>query len=326
MKRTKRAVDQAMAEERPEKQTIRSLWINAIREIATLYPNSEVPWYLTLPGAEGHDIQRIIDEGIITLTEVNSIVEKDQDKIVAVESNNSAVLSLQKKFIGLRIKETHFQNLIRGERNFSWPECEEQKFCRARIVNLDLNAPLMAEIDEGQVVFPVLAWIKKLCALHAKPPRTDWTLCLTLHAGLGWPEAVNGWTKDFLIENLGREPSFSDGCRKFFGEGLFKLVTEHDKIEFSQLSRENQQRLLMVMVPKVIAHFVHNEGWRVITEQNLRYGGKGKQAAMVTWIIKFSCDPKASATPDYLYRYALSNILGSVGVVDSDGQVIQESH
>lgn len=142
-------VDNAMAENRPAKQTIRSLWLEEVRTMAEQYPNSDEPWYLTLPGAEGRDIQLIIDEGLVSLTEVNSIAEEDQWKIVAVERKNRAVLNLQEKFIGLKIKEVDFGTLIRGDGPFAWPDGDDIKYCRARVVNLDLNSPLKAKQAEG---------------------------------------------------------------------------------------------------------------------------------------------------------------------------------
>ena len=122
MNELRRPVDIAMAEDRLEKRTIRSLWLDEVKEVARQFPESEVPWYLTLSGAEGRDIQLVIDEGLLSLTEVNSIAEKDQGKIVAVEQNNLAIATLQRKFIGLRIKEVPFHSLIRGEELFKWPE------------------------------------------------------------------------------------------------------------------------------------------------------------------------------------------------------------
>ena len=194
-----RPVDQAMNEERAEKLTIRSLWLEEVKSIAKQYPDSEVPWYLTLSGAEGRDIKLLIDEGLISLTEVGSIDEKDRHKVVAVENNNAAILQLQKKFVGLRIKEAPFQSLIRGDGIFSWPEGKDEKYCRAHIVNLDLNNPLKGIPDNGSVKFPILAWIRKLCEIHAKSPRNDWTLCLTLHGEVVWPKEVNWWMKQFLV-------------------------------------------------------------------------------------------------------------------------------
>lgn len=293
--------------------------MDAVRAAAQESSAGGEPLYLTLPGAGGRDIQLLIDEGLITLTEVNSIVEEDQGKVVAVENNNQAIAALQRKFIGLRIKEVPFQNLIRGEEQFRWPEGEDEVVCRAKVINLDLNSPLRAQPRGGDVVFPVLAWIRKLCQIHAKQPRIDWTLCLTLHGV--WPENINRYMRDFLCENLDREALFAEGCREFLGEELFQLTTRDDGPDFTNLDRNDQQKLIMVMVPKIIARLVHNEGWRVRTERNLRYGG-GERAPMVAWIVKFTWGDDMIATPDTIYREALRDILSGSGVVTEDGEIV----
>lgn len=316
-----RAVDVAMEEERPAKQAVRELWLNEVKTVAEEHPDSEEPWYLTLPGAEGLDIQLMIDEGLIELTEVGSIAEKDQDRIVAVERSSKAVAALQKRFIGLRIRDVPFQNLVCGEQVFSWPGRDDEILCRARVVNLDLNDPLKARYDNQEIQFPVLAWIRKLCPIHAKPPRTDWTLCLTVNGEVDWPEEASRYTRDFLNENLGREPVFAESCQGFFGDRLYDLMTDDEPPDFDDLDWVEQQKVLMVIVPKLIARFVHDQGWRVDTEYNLRYGGGGDQAPMVTWIVKFTWDGDAAATPDTLYRQALREILDGAGMVTDEGLI-----
>ena len=316
-----RPVDRAMNEERAEKLTIRSLWLEEVKSVAEQYPDSEVPWYLTLSGAEGRDIELLIDEGLISLTEVGSIDEKDQHKVVAVENNNASVLQLQRKFVGLSIRQVAFQDFIKGNEIFSWPKREEEKYCRAHIVNLDLNYPLEGMPDNGGVKFPVLDWIRKLCHIHAKSPRNDWTLCLTLHGEVVWPEEVNKWTKRCLAENLRREPNFARSCKEFFEETLYEQISDCNGLDFTALDRQDQQKVIMVMVPKIITRLVHSDGWSVSTERNLRYGGDGKRAPMVTWIVKFTWRGEATATPDALYKSALRDIFSGAGVVTEQGNI-----
>jgi len=318
--RRTRPVDQAMSAERIEKQTIRSLWLKVVKEVAQAHPDTDVPWYLTLSGAEAGDIQLLIDEGLLSLTEVRSIQEKDQHKVVAIESSSQAILELQKKLPGLKIKRAPFQNLIRGDGLFSWPQGDDEKYCRAHIVNLDLNNPLNGATCDGEVNFPVLSWIRKLCQLHCKPPRYDWTLCLTLHGEVVWPEEVNAWSKSFLAENLCRDADFARGCREFLGEGLVTQVTGCSPVNFSALDRTGQQKIIMVMVPKIIAKLVHNEGWKISIERNLRYGQEGC-APMVTWIVRFTWSSDGSATPDAIYRAALKGIFSGAGVVTGRGKI-----
>lgn len=315
-----RPVDSAMADNRLEKRIIRNLWLEEVLIVANQKPSSEEPLYLTLAGAEGRDIDLLIENGLISLTEVGSIAEKDQGKVVAVEPNNQAVLKLQKKFAGLCIRQVDFRSLIRSEGQFRWPEGKDEKDCRARVVNLDLNSPLKAEARSGAVVFPVLAWIDKLCQIHAKEPRIDWALCLTLHGEVVWPEDVNHYTHKFLCENIARVSQFDEGCKKIFNEKLYQVATGEDVPNFTELDREDQQKLIMVLVPKIIARLVHDKGWRVKTERNLMYGG-GNHAPMVTWIVKFAWNKEAIAEPDFTYREALSNIFTGIGVVTDTGKI-----
>jgi len=319
-----RPVDKAMSEERIEKNVIRSLWLDIVKNVAKEHPETDVPWYITLSGAEARDIQLLIDEEIISLTEVGAIQENDQNKVIAVENNNQAILDLQKKLPGLKIKQAPFQDLIRGESFFSWPEGDDEKFCRAHVVNLDLNSPLRGTAHEGEVRFPVLSWIKKLCQLHGKSPRYDWTLCLTLHGEVVWPEEVSIWTKTFLAENLCREPGFADGCKELLGGDLVTKVRGCSPTKFSNFNKVDQQKIIMVLVPKMIAKLVHNEGWNIATKQNLRYGQEGC-APMVTWIVKFTWTQSGTATPDAIYRAALKDIFSSAGVITDTGEIETES-
>ena len=92
----RRPVDRAMAQTRAEKQTMRKLWAQLVRRVAGF----SVPpaFYLTLPGANGLDIKELIDQGLITATEVGGIHGSDQDKLLAVEASPAAVLQLQRRF------------------------------------------------------------------------------------------------------------------------------------------------------------------------------------------------------------------------------------
>jgi hypothetical protein len=266
----------------------------------------------------------MIQSGLIIQTEVGSIAEDDVDKVVAVEQDNSAIASLNRILPGLRIKEVQFRNLVRSEGPFSWPEGEDIRFCRALVVNLDLNQPLSAQLEGQDIIFPVLAWVKKICMLHGRHPRKDWTLCLTLHGEISWPERVNQWINSFLRENINREPEFATGCQRLLGPDLYSLATQLDAPDYSQVCRTEQQALIMVFVPKLLAHLVHNDGWRTETRWNLRYGESG-EAPMVTWVIRFVWDEHGTSTPDALYRAALRGIFEKTGHINQNGDIIEQN-
>ena len=313
-----RPVDNAMHEDRPAKNTVRNLWVDIVKDIAESYPNSDVPWYLTLSGGEGKDINLIISQGLISLTEVNSIALEDQDKIVAVERNNLAIANLQSKFVGLKIKEVDFRQLVRGEGEFAWPQGDDINICRARVINLDLNEALRGRREANQrIVFPVLEWIKKLCHIHAKNPRLDWTLCLTLHGAVNWTNEINTWMTSFVRENFNREPEFAERCRGFFGTLLFDRLLVED-VDIHQLDSDQRLKFVMAIVPKILARLVHNDGWQVETMYNLRYGG-GEHAEMLTWVIQFVWDENGGALPDAIYKTSLRKIFDGLGKVTDSG-------
>ncbi len=79
----------------------------------------------------------------------------------------------------------------------------------------------------------------------------------------------------------------------------------------------------MMTLPKLITQRVQNQGWRIATEQNLRYGGKGN-APMVTWIVRFTWDAGAIAAPDAAHRDALAGIFHFVGLIREDGQIEED--
>lgn len=315
-----RPVDVAMNKNRSAKQSIRNLWVEEVKAVAEKYPDASVPYYLTLSGAEGRDIELLISEGLISLTETGGISEKDQTKIVAIERSSLAIADLQRKFVGLWIKQVDFRGLIRGEGPFAWPEGEDIDVCRALVVNLDLNEALSARREDNQkIIFPVLEWITKLCHIHAKYPQTDWTLCLTLHGAINWPKDINKWVKAFLVENFEREPLFSQKCSEFFGTELFERIrTVSDELE--GLNSDDQQKIIMAIVPKIINKLVCSDGWGVRTEYNLRYGGDGA-APMVAWIVRFIWDESGSASSDAMYKASLRGIFDGLGSVLDTGEI-----
>lgn len=316
----RRPVDKAMRNDRPAKQTVRQLWLTEVRAAAQRYVDDDVPLYITLGGAAGNDIKMLLDDGLVELTETGAIAEKDYKRVVAVESSNSAILELQSRYPGLWIKEAPFENLLRGQGRLTWPTGEDRVVCRARIVNLDLNAPLTAFIQDG-VTFPALVWIEKLAVLHAEPPLKEWTLCLTLHGELNWEHEVNEWARALLNDNVLREPQFGAYLTQLLGADLVASMRKGDTAELVALPRVEQQKIIMVLVPKLIAMPAHLRGWRLTTDVNFRYGGDAAHAPMVTWILHFAPDEGLGAEPNQLYNDALVGIFKRCGVITANGEI-----
>jgi hypothetical protein len=89
-----RPVDQAMAAERAEKATMRSLWAEEVCRMDACDAPDGVPLYVTLAGSEGRDIQALVDRGLVTRTETGAIADEHSLRIVAIERSPTAVVQL----------------------------------------------------------------------------------------------------------------------------------------------------------------------------------------------------------------------------------------
>lgn len=320
-----RDVDEAMAAARPEKETVRKLWVEEVELADGSEPPEPVPLYLTMPGSQGGDIQALVDEGVIGLTETGAIADAELRRLVAVEHSPSAVVELQRRFPGLKILEQPLHSLLHSTSPITWPVGEHKTLFRAQVINLDLQTPLAGEVENGQLAFPVLALIRKLATLHAVPPYVDWTLCLTLHGEVAWTEESERLACEFLASNFDLDSDFSAQAREVLGEELHRAICEDPAtVGVRDLTAADQQRVLMVLVPKRIAFDAHREGWSVDTVENLRYGGTHRRAPMVTWVLRFQWDARASTQPDAVYRDALERALQRRGRIDAKGNLVHE--
>lgn len=313
-----RAVDSAMDEERPEKIRVRSLWLEKLRSYRSTYPDDDVPLYLTLSGAHARDVQLLIREGLIRVTEVGAIATADQGVAVAIESNANAVWELQRRIPGLKIVEQPFENLIRSGRLTVFPQGDHVRLCQARVVNLDLNEPVRFDEVDGELVFPPLQWVRKLCILHAEK-RLEWCLLLTLHGEALWESDETKSVALFLAENFSREATFAAAARHVLGDAIYERIVDGTLPAAKRLSVTEQQKLLMLYVPKRIAQIAHEYGWRSETIHNLRYGGAAERAPMVTWVIDLRWDGRVSSQPDAIYLDSLKLILAGAGHIAEDG-------
>ena len=320
-KTTARPVDLAMDQERAEKITMRSLWLDQAKSSFAEHGFDDEPFYLTLSGADGKEIEQLVTEGLIKLTETGAIAEESKNQIVAIEHNPQAQIKLLQKFPGLKVIREPVQNMLSGLALTRFPVGGREKDCRARIVNLDLNVPCEIKIHEGEVVIPLVIQIIKLGQIHAVSPRKNWLLFLTLHGEVTWPEEICQMAIEYLSENFERVSTFSDACKTLLGDELHQAICDKKLIDCSSLDVESQQKLLMAYVPKAISQHAHSQGWRVTTHQNLRYGTPPKHAPMVSWIFEFSGDRRSHSNPSALYQDCIAGILNSAARIDSFGEI-----
>jgi hypothetical protein len=104
------------------------------------------------------------------------------------------------------------------------------------------------------------------------------------------------------------------------GNDLYERILATQDVPLSDLSPEEQQALLMTLVPKQIGQLVVDQGWRTETVRNLRYGG-GLHAPMVTWIINFVDDPRARTTRNTVYRESLRALFVGCAQIEEDGDM-----
>jgi hypothetical protein len=311
-----------MADDRPEKRAVRDIWVDEVRRVDQAVGREDLPLYLTLPGEYGFDIQALIDAGVVPLSETLAVANPDELRVVAVESSPVRYVRFRQRFPGLMAIQGDLKSLLQGDGFFSWPGRDKRAPFRARVVNLDFDCALEATVVSGQLAFPILALVRKLAMLHAEPDPVDWSLCLTLHGELNWDDPGEERARRFLTANFERDCTFAEHAMATLGDDVYaRIVNDPAQSKMGLLSAGEQQRVLMVIVPKQIAFDAHKFGWSVETVENLRYGGVAKRAPMVTWVLRFRWDERATTEPDAVYRDALATALARRGSITAAGEV-----
>ncbi len=306
-----------MRDDRAAKRTVRKRWVDEVKK----YPEANGPVYLTLPGAEGKDIDLLIEEGVIQLTDTGAIAEADIRKVVAVESNSEAVLSLQRKFVGLRIHESPIQNIISGVGPYAWPNAEISRDLCAKVVNIDLDKALKAETN-GSVRFPIIDVIQKISQLHSmrpdRSPPEPWSLCLTVNSSVNWPPEAVTYFFRFLGENC-EHVGFERKAREILGDAMVHELKAHpDEMRFEHISINHRRALLCIFLPKLILSKINDHGWSATQCTAWSYGD-GTDAAMTTVMLSFGLSQYE--TPAQRYQANLSKIFDELGHIDEDGTV-----
>ena len=262
----------------------------------------------------------LIKQGLLELTESGAVAADQQFRVVCIERDGMAVAELNRQFPGMKIVEGTVEDLLAWQSQFTWPSTRDRRLFRARVVNLDLDNALVARRAGELMVFPVIEVIRKLLELHATPRRLQWTLCLTLHGEIPWPGEVAESAQAFMRENLNRDVEFRAHAASALTQEFVERLLAASTIDFRDLHREEQQRFLMVFVPKKIAQVVQNLGWRLVTKHNFRYGTP-PNAPMAAWILEFIPAASLISTPDTGYREALRDIFSNFTQIASDGSL-----
>ena len=310
-----------MADNRPEKQTMRQLWVQRVAA-APAQSNNE-PLYLTLAGAEGRDVKALIDAGLVRVSEIGAILDEDADKVVAIENDEDAYLQLKNTIEGLDARKDRIENLLRNDSPFNWPQGEEREIFRARVVNFDFDGSLVVEVRHGQLAFPQLGWVAKVAEIHGHPPALDWCLMLTFQGQIQWPAEVEEAVKKLLADNFQRTEEFSTRVEKLLGLEAVAAIGEcSDELVFSDLEGEIQQCILMTLVPKKIIEMISGSGWSVDTHYNVRYGGQDERAPMVSFVFDFRWDQRGTTEPDVVYRECLLGAVAKPVRIDPEGTIV----
>lgn len=314
-----RPIDAALSQDRPAKRAIRQLWLREVRR----HPANGNPIYLTLPGTEGKDIDLLINEGVIATTETGAIAAEDIGKVVAVESNSEAVLSLQRKYPGLRIHNNTLESLMNGGGPYAWPNKNISRDMRAKVVNIDLDKSLRAECGE-EVSFPLIKIIKKISQLHRERPNAEpaepWSLCVTVNSTIEWPEPAVRFFFRFLANNCSEHQTFKESAAATLGDNLVnRIIAEYQSLTFNHIDPDDRAKLLCIFLPKLIMCEINDHHWEAIDCSTLSYGGNEGHAAMTTITIAF----RVSNAPIPSQRYAsnICNIFPGLGRVLDNGTI-----
>jgi hypothetical protein len=312
----RRPIDSAMSRQGGVKARIRTLWAN---EVAAATGGSYLaddltrePWYLTLPGAYGHDIEALMDAGLVGRTENNGIPTEDEWKVVAVEKHLPAVGDLLNRIPGLNVRDVPINSLLKGEGLGAWPKNEEKRYCRARVVNLDFDVSLHAKVTSSSSTFPVIDWITKFGHIHREHPPVDWTLCLTLNADLDAANAASRFIAETIHDNAATHSDFAETCNTLLGDEVVSNMATAASFSTATLTRVQCQYILMLLIPKLIAKEMTNQGWTVTVSLNGHYGIADGGAAMVTWIMRFKWQSGGSAQSQSAYRTAVESIVNTI--------------
>jgi hypothetical protein len=283
--------------------------------------------YLTLAGAEGHDISLLVEEGLIRLTETGAIHESSLGAVVAIESRSEARSRLLQKFAGLEVLPDPYESLIGGNSMIRFPNGRNLDIWRSVVVNLDLNEPFEVKMVNENLEVPLLGRITKVATIQRTDAHDDgWTLLLTLHSTLlvdaSEKLAVCASLESIMDSNMSAASPFADTFTELVGTSPsashFQSVCTQRGDDDDSGTEVLRQRTLLLLVAKLIVDNSASMGWSVSLERSAYYGG-GSEAAMATWVLDFRPTVKAGAANRIVA--SLSAFGGSAVTIGPDGTI-----
>lgn len=315
-----RPVDAAMAEERPAKNHVRGIWVEEVRQQKAMSPPGRL-YYLTLAGASGLDIRRLIEEKVIATTESGAIADTDNRRVIAVEKDSPAVLEIQRRFPGLKILEGDIFEELRGASPIKYPEGERRRYFQATVINLDLTRPLI--YDSERENFPQLEAVVKLGELHRPAAYIDWRLFLTLQGRMPEDPDAQQTAQSFLAEYSNAHADLAACVSKLLGEEVYAELRAGRHVDLTVLSIENQQNFVMLFVPMFLIGKLTPQGWLTEVVHSIRYGGEPGVAPIVTWVIRFRHDTRTAGFPLTVTNESLTALSTSCAYIDAEGTFIK---
>jgi hypothetical protein len=305
---------------RPAKAVVRRWWLEVIRERVDEADADGRAVYLTLPGAEGIDIQMMIDDGLLELEEGGPIAAKHAHRVLALEKDMLAYSALKDRFPGLKVRRMSVKELIAGENVDAFPTRDDRQLCRAAVVNLDYQSPYMVAENAQR---SALIAVDKFQRMHqAGPDRSaiPWTLCLTLNGDLAGPIDEQGLEIAYLEDKLRGSPSLAAWASVHLVDvvdgGSFIAPPIH---EWPAVMRQN---FLLLLVPLRLIHLFGPQDWEVRVRYAARYGGGADGAApMVTFVADLQWD-RTMSTDSGRYSACQDLLIQSTLAISDDGTTV----
>lgn len=314
-----RPVDKALEQELPEKKLLRNKWVDAVKEAEKYHSgNDKYPLYVTLSGPEGKDIELLIKNNIIKITENGAINSDDQWKVVAIEKNGPKATELRNKFPGLKVKDSSVFDLLNDNCNAN-EKLNNSFLWGASVINLDYNSRLEGIIENDRCSFDVIITLKKISEFQLSFESKYWCVLLTLNANLVLDDIF--WNE--IIKTLKNNRYFnSEFCNEVDKSEYFKNI---DDIYYSSVSKikdcdKLQQKFVLNLVPNLFSQKIKEHCWEFSVIKAFSYGNNTSgRSRMASWILCLKQKSEDGLQKDLNFENQLSNIINYYQI-DQDGK------